>query len=124
MSLIDGKGVVFTFDGETIGGVDTWQEQAGRNPEIDTNFLTRFSTQPGQHEYGRITLNIYRKNGDAGQNRLSSALVNRETLQMTITTVGGYTATFDAYVVQFGVSASDTQNNTTPCILRMASAVI
>lgn len=125
MSLILGKGNTFIFGGEVIGGVDTWQEQAGKNPEINTNFLGRYSTQPGQHEFGRITLNVFRKNGDAGQDKLSAALVNGSVFEMSITDdVSGYTATFDAYVVSFGISASDTGAGTTPCVLRMASSVI
>lgn len=102
------KQTTFTFDGDTIGGVEAWSLFQGQPREATFRPLdgTEPVSQPLPPEYGRCTLTMYYDPSDAGQAGLLSSLRNRTSATMVVTHDDGTTDTFTALCESFPISGS------------------
>ncbi|MGB2063662.1 MAG: hypothetical protein ACPHUL_00815 [Marinomonas gallaica] len=125
MALVDGKGTSFTFDGVTVGKIDTYDVVDAITQE--DSFIALDNTQrrvPTYAQFGEMGINLYRSLSDVGQARIESARVNLETVTCVWTLNDGSTLTFDAFVRQFPIVGSDGGTGTVRVILRMASSAV
>ena len=97
------KGVTFTFNGQTIGGVESFSVFEGQIRE--TTFRPLDGTAPVSHplppDFGQCVLNLYYDESDAGQAAILSSLRSATKHTMVITRPSGSTETFSAFCVQF-----------------------
>jgi hypothetical protein len=113
----------FTFNGETIGGVDSWELQTGVAQESVFRQLDGPPRAlPGVPDFGQVILNLYRDTADYGQIEMLSSLKNRAFRQMVIRHPDGTTYTFNAFTLLYPIRGSrsgSTPISTIRCVMRI-----
>lgn len=106
--VIDGDGTTFKFDGTNVEGVEEFRLFEGQPRDVAHRPLSgaAVSWRPGQPDYGRITLTLYRDDDDAGQTKLRQSLSQRLIRDCVLETKDGTTRTFRAYCRVFPLATS------------------
>lgn len=110
MTAQSAEGVTFTFAGQTIGGVLSWDVVSGQPREAVHRPLNAraVTTLPGMPDYGTCVLNLIRDRSDAGQIALLNSLKNRTKHTLTITYASGQADSFEAFCQVLPVAGSRT----------------
>lgn len=124
----DAKKTTIVFNGQIVGGVQTYSVLEGQVREATFRPLSAppvaYPTQP---DMGQCVLNLYRIAGDPGQDALISSLRNRTRATMVVTHPSGETDTFTAFTTLFPTAGSKTSAQpveTTRVLLRVSGAVM
>jgi hypothetical protein len=128
MSARDAAKVTVTFDGTPIGGVEAFEFLQGQPREVTfrPHGAPAGIALPGQPDFGRCLLKIYRDKSDAGQGKLQSSLRNRETKTAVVTYPDGSTDTFRAFCLTLPIAGSKGSSNPvglTICLLRISGPI-
>lgn len=128
MSTIDASGTTFTFDGTVVGGIEAYEFMQGQPRDIAfrPHAAPAGVALPGQPDFGRCLLKLYRDKSDPGQAKLRASLLNRETKTCVLTYKNGQTETFKAFCLSLPVAGS--KGATTPvhlanCYLRISGPI-
>lgn len=128
MSAIDAQGTTFTFDGELVGGLLSYQFMNGVVREVLHRALSNPAAiaLPGQPDFGQCVLNLLRDKSDAGQLKMQTSLRDRQTADCVLTYADGSSDEFEAFCLILPLAGS--KNDSTPvnasaCILRISGPI-
>lgn len=109
-NALETQGVVFEFDGSTVGEITSFNGPGGSASIIDVTHLgsVRREKIMGIADEGQISFELNLVPDDVGQGKLRAARSARElkTGRLLLTDESGTILTFDAYCTQFSIQGS------------------
>lgn len=128
MSAIDAAGTTFTFDGTTVGGIESYEFLRGEARVIKFRPVAASAAiaLPGQPDFDRCVLKLNRDFSDAGQAKLQNSLRMRQVRTCVVTYKDGTTNTFNAFCILLPVVGSKgmaTPVNLTTCQLQISGPI-
>lgn len=128
MSAIDAAGTTFTFDGTAVGGIEAYQFIQGEPRAIKFRAINANAAValPGQPDFGRCMLKLYRDKADAGQIKLQSSLRSRQVVTCVITYKDGTSDTFKGFCLTLPVAGSKgsaTPANLSSCLIQISGEI-
>lgn len=125
MTILDGQGTTFTFNGITVGGIVGYNVIDGVTPDIEhkPTSATEPTFFPGLPQFGVITLNLMRDLSDVGQIELESARAQSRKEDCVLTLSDGSTRSFKGYVKKLPIIGNDNGLGTADAVIKIAGAI-
>lgn len=122
---IDAQGMTLTVNGETVGGIESYDIYNGDTPPIEHNKLDGSGREffPGVPNYGDLILNAYIDPSDAGQQELESTRTNRTRVTCVLTPRGGTAQSFLGFARIMPIIGENVGVQTSRIVVKVAGPI-
>lgn len=123
MSIIDAQGHVFTFNGEIVGRIVSFNTVDGVTPDVKHSPIGQKENTyfPGVAEYGNLNFKLYRDYSDLGQLEMENARATSVKRLCAWTLPNGVSISFTGYVKKLPLVGSDDGLGTADAVIKIAS---